>query len=170
MKVCIIGAGQSGLVTCKTFLEENYEVIVLEKSKSNGLFNNIMEKEYFTWSSSRYISGFSDFPIPKNFPVWMTIREFSEYLEMYKNKFNLDKNIVYEANVIKTKEIGNIWKINYIKNKKIRSIIVDKLIICTGLNSNPKYPNLKGFTGKIVHADDIYMKMKKKKMERIINK
>ncbi len=29
--VCIIGAGQSGLVTCKTFSEQNKKLIVLEK-------------------------------------------------------------------------------------------------------------------------------------------
>ena len=43
MNVCIIGAGQSGLVTCKTFVEQGFNVIVLENSH-NGLFHNIPEK------------------------------------------------------------------------------------------------------------------------------
>ena len=42
--ICIIGAGQSGLTTCKTFIEKNYNVLVLEKSNINGLFNSIKEK------------------------------------------------------------------------------------------------------------------------------
>lgn len=36
MKVVIIGGGQSGLVTCKTFVESGYDVVVLEKSDKNG--------------------------------------------------------------------------------------------------------------------------------------
>lgn len=60
MKVCVIGAGQSGLVSYKTFVEAGYNVIVLEQSGTNGLYHNIKEKDYFRWSSSRYISGFSD--------------------------------------------------------------------------------------------------------------
>ena len=60
MNLVIIGGGQSGLVTCKTFIENNFKVLLLEKgNKKNGLFSNVLEKEYFRWSSSRYISGFS---------------------------------------------------------------------------------------------------------------
>ena len=73
MKICIIGAGQSGLVTCKTFTEQNNEVLVFEKSNSNGLFSKIPEGDYFRWSSSRYVSGYSDFPIPDSYPTWMSL-------------------------------------------------------------------------------------------------
>ena len=79
MNICIIGAGQSGLVTCKTFIEQGFNVIVLEKNSNNGLFHKIPEKDYFKWSSSRYVSGYSDFPIPKSYPAWMTIKQFTEW-------------------------------------------------------------------------------------------
>ena len=86
MDLVIIGGGQSGLVTCKTFIENNFRVLLLDKVSKNGLFNNVLEKEYFRWSSSRYISGFSDFPIPKDFPVWMNFKQYCKYLELYKKK------------------------------------------------------------------------------------
>lgn len=100
----LIGAGQSGLVTCKTFLETN----------KNVLFDNLIEQEYFKWSSSRYISGFSDFPIPKSFPIWMNMAQFAQYLALYKSNFNLDKNILYKTEVLKTIPIGNKWKQHYL--------------------------------------------------------
>ena len=65
MKVVIIGGGQSGLVACKTFVESGYNVVVLEKSDKNGLFNNILEKEIFKWSSSKFVSGFFRFSYSK---------------------------------------------------------------------------------------------------------
>jgi cation diffusion facilitator CzcD-associated flavoprotein CzcO len=41
--ICIIGSGQSGLTTCKTFIEKGYNVIILEKNyNSNGLFSSII--------------------------------------------------------------------------------------------------------------------------------
>ena len=64
--ICIIGAGQSGLTTIKTFSDQN--IICLEKSNSNGMFKNIKEKNYFEWSSSKYMSAFSDFPMKKETP------------------------------------------------------------------------------------------------------
>ena len=43
MKVIIIGGGQSGLVTCKTFVENGLDTVVLEKGDTNGLFNNFSQ-------------------------------------------------------------------------------------------------------------------------------
>ncbi len=34
--ICIIGAGISGLVTAKTFIEEGYTVTIFEKQKKVG--------------------------------------------------------------------------------------------------------------------------------------
>jgi cation diffusion facilitator CzcD-associated flavoprotein CzcO len=83
--ICIIGAGQSGLVTCKTFSEKTQSILVLEKDASNGMFSFIKEKNLFYWSTSRFMSGFSDFPMNKNIPVWFTIQQYVDYLNSYKN-------------------------------------------------------------------------------------
>lgn len=178
MKVCVIGAGQSGLVTCKTFVEAGYNVIVLEQSGTNGLYHNIKEKDYFRWSSSRYISGFSDFPIPKDYPVWMSMRQYIQYINKYKVHFGLDRYIYYHSKVIRCEPKQNGWLVHYEQKEinlsnlsitrdipgKKHSIWVDKLIVTTGLNSVPKYPTgigLENFSGKILHSDDFYLKMNK---------
>ena len=156
MIVAIIGAGQSGLTTCKTFVEKNVNVIVFEKTNYNGLFNNIVEKDYFKWSSSKFISGFSDFPIPKEYPTWMTINQYINYLNSYKKRFNLDKYIKYNTEVINCIPKKDKWLITYKNKNNIKYIIVDKIIITTGLNSIPKFPKINNYTGTIFHSDDIY--------------
>jgi dimethylaniline monooxygenase (N-oxide forming) len=161
MSVVIIGAGQSGLVTCKTFKEKNYNVLVLEKNNKNGLFSNVLEKKYFKWSSSRYISGFSDFPIPKTFPVWMNFKQYCKYLELYKKKNDLDKYIKYDSSVKSVRKDGSKWIIKYNNNNKEYIIYSDFVIVSTGLNSVPKYPNLGNFKGKVIHTDTVYKKMNK---------
>ena len=158
--VCIIGAGQSGLTTCKTFAEKNYNIVVLEKSNNyNGMFSTIKEKEYFTWSTSRYMSGFSDYPMKKEIPIWFTIQDYINYLESYKNHFNLDKYIRYNSNVTRCYQNKNDeWIVEYNES----SLICKKLIICTGLNQTPKFPNIiNNFTGKIIHTEQVYRNMNK---------
>ena len=162
MKVVIIGGGQSGLVTCKTFVESGYDVVVLEKSDKNGLFNNVLEKEMFKWSSSKFVSGFSDFPIPKDYPIWMNFTQYVEYLQMYKRKFNLDNYILYNSEVINITKVHNNCKENWevtFKREETSIIKCDKLIISTGLNSSPKYIELVGYTGDVIHTDTVYKKM-----------
>jgi len=170
MIVAIVGAGQSGLTTAKTFIEKGIDIVVFEKSNSNGLFYNIKEKDYFKWSSSKYISSFSDFPIPKNYPIWMSINQFIQYLNAYKKKFNLDKYINYNTEVIKCIPKNNQWIITYRKHSFLYSITVDKLIITTGLNSTPKYPNLNNYSGAIFHGDDIYKMSKTEWKDNFNNK
>lgn len=161
--VCIIGSGQSGLVTCKTFAEKNYNVIVLEKNDINGLFNTINEKDYFKWSTSRSMSGFSDFPMDKTLPHWFTIQNYVDYLESYKKHFNLDQFIRYNSTVTNCKQNEREeWIVTYLNNGIETKLTCKKLIICAGLNQTLKFPDIvNGFAGEIIHTDEVYKNMTK---------
>lgn len=158
--LCIIGAGQSGLVTCKTFAETGKNIIVLEKCNGCiGMFSTIKEKKMFKWSTSRYMSGFSDFPMSKNTPVWFTIEDYVNYLQSYMTHFKLDKYIKYNSNVKKCYQNDEKeWIVEY-NNEKL---ICKKLIVCTGLNQTPKFPEIvKNFTGEVIHTEFVYRNMYK---------
>jgi hypothetical protein len=159
--ICIIGSGQSGLVTCKTFVEKKYNVIVLEQNNINGLFNTIKEKNYFKWSTSRTMSGFSDFPMDKNLPHWFTIKDYVDYLESYKKHFLLDKYIQYNSYVTNCNQNKNEeWVVKYKKNNIEMQLVCKKLIVCAGLNQTPKFPNIiKNYTGEIIHTEQVYRNM-----------
>ena len=161
--VCILGAGQSGLVTCKTFAEKNNNIIVLEKSNNNGLFSTIKEPNYFKWSTSRSMSGFSDYPMDKNLPHWFTIQDYINYLKSYKTHFNLEQYIKYNSNVIDCKQNENEeWIVKYKHYGFENKLICKKLIICTGLNQTPKFPDIiKNFTGEVIHTEEVYHNMYK---------
>ena len=162
--ICIIGSGQSGLTTCKTFIEKGYNVIVLEKNyDSNGLFSSIQEKEYFYWSSSKYMSSFSDFPMGDTIPEWFTIQQYIDYLESYKKKFDLEKHIMYNSNVINCEQNENSeWIVEYVNSYKIKKLVTKKLIVCSGLNQTPKFPEIiNNYTGEIIHTETVYRSMSK---------
>ena len=157
--ICIIGSGQSGLVTCKTFIERGYNVIILEKNyNSNGLFSSIQEKDYFYWSSSKYMSCFSDFPMNNKTSDWFTIQQYVHYLESYKNTFGLEKHISYNSKVINCDQTPDgTWSIQYINSHKPKVLFCKKLIICSGLNQTPKFPEIiNNYKGEIIHTDTVY--------------
>jgi len=158
--ICIIGGGQSGLVTCKTFIESGKSFILLEKCKDGiGMFSTIKEKRLFKWSTSRYMSGFSDFPMPKELPVWFTIEDYVNYLETYKKHFGLNKFVQYNSEV---KKCYQNEKEEWIVEYNNTNILCKKLIVCAGLNQTPKFPEIiKVFTGEVIHTEHIYRNMYK---------
>ena len=104
--LCILGGGQSGLVTLKTFSEKTNNIVLLEKCNGCvGLFANIKENQMFKWSTSSNMSGFSDFPIPKDVQVWFTIKDYVKYLDSYNHHFDLEQYIHYNSNVNKSWQI-----------------------------------------------------------------
>ena len=123
--VCIVGAGQSGLTTIKTFSDQN--IICLEKSCSNGMFQNIKEKNYFQWSSSKYISAFSDFPMTE-LPGWFTIEDYINYLKSYAKHFNLEKFIFFLSRSLfpksKVKTRNRLSELNFLMCSKTWNSLV----------------------------------------------
>ena len=158
--ICIVGGGQSGITTCKTFSEKGYNVIVLEQSENcNGMFCNIKEKDYFRWSTSSYMSGFSDFPMDTT-NSWFTINDYVVYLKAYMKKFNLYKFMKYGCLVTNTRQDNDqTWEVEYNENGMTNNVLrCKKLIICTGLNQTPKYPEIVDQVDEIpiYHTQDVY--------------
>ena len=79
-KICVIGAGASGITAVKSCLEENFDVVCYDKSDYFGGLWRYREEDVdglasvassTTINSSKEMSAFSDFPPPKNFPNFM---------------------------------------------------------------------------------------------------
>lgn len=168
---CIIGGGQSGIATCKTFSEKSNSIIVLERQNGcNGMFCNIKEKDYFRWSTSSYMSGFSDFPMDTS-KSWFSIKEYVSYLNSYKNHFNLERFFNYSSNVTKcTQESNGEWIIDYTKAYNKEKLRCKYLIICSGLNQVPKYPSIVRNERNIYHTQEIYYMDKYEWISRFQNK
>ena len=99
-KCCIIGAGVAGLTSIKHCLEVDIEPTCFEKDEDiGGLWNYHDEaKDGFPSlykscriNTSKEMTCFSDFPIPKEFPNFMHHTDFKRYLDMYADWFKLRK-------------------------------------------------------------------------------
>src|SRR5258706_15588887 len=103
MKVGIIGAGLSGLVTAKTLLNYGHEVVIFEKGKElGGVWSSCNHYPGLTTQNTRDTYAFSDFPMPKSFPEFPTGLQMLEYLKAYADKFSLVDKIQFETAIIAT--------------------------------------------------------------------
>ncbi len=164
-QICVIGAGISGLVTAKTFIEEGYEVTVFEKQKGLG----------GVWETSRAYPGlntqntgdtycFSDYPMPASYPEWPTGEQMQNYLESYAQHFGVTERIRFQAEVTNVsrrtgEQLGWVVTVR-INEVEEQNHEFDFVLVCNGTFSIPKVPSLPGrdeFTasgGKVLHSTE----------------
>ena len=93
-KVCIIGAGSSGLAAAKTFSERGIPFDCLERENDIGGFGTratntgvVYDTTYLV--SSRKYTGFEDYPFPEDYPTYPSHRETMAYLRDYALNFGI---------------------------------------------------------------------------------
>ena len=135
--------------------------IILEKRECFGgiwaysddpNINTVTKKTIMT--SPKDLSYFSDMIPSSKYPTFMTATDFYNYLSKYIKKHNLDKNMLFNQNVVKVYKKNDIHYVETDNNKYSSKY----LIICSGLNykrSNvfsKKYPN---YTGTVYNAQEV---------------
>lgn len=163
MKIAIIGAGPSGLVTLKELLAEGHSAVCYEKSPDiGGVFrfdpkgNGVYESTQMT--SSTFLSCFSDFPAPKGSPDFFTHRQYIQYLDQYADHFKLRPHIRFNRQIIHIQqERPNLWRVRVkqIATGKLDEIFVNAVAICSGAHQTPyvpEIPELSDYTGTTLHS------------------
>jgi len=164
--ICVIGAGISGLVAAKTFLEEGYEVTVFEKQKElGGVWESSRTYAELTTQSPRDKYAFTDYPMPKSYPEWPKAYHIRDYLKSYAQHFGVMPKIKFETEVTKVERSSKkeSWIIsvdfkqdNLVKRKK--KFEFDFVVVCNGIFNIPKIPYFPGKDdfinsgGKLLHS------------------
>jgi len=169
-RIGIIGAGISGLVSAKTFLEEGYDVTIFEKKPGlGGVWEKSRTYPELTTQSNKDKYCFSDYPMPASYSEWPTAEEMRDYLESYAKHFGIIDKIRYETEVINVSRKADDqpgWIVN-VRGKDLNGLLskeetheFDFAIICNGTFSMPYLPSLPGkeeFTasgGLVLHSTD----------------
>ncbi|KAH8665039.1 hypothetical protein BGZ60DRAFT_410647 [Tricladium varicosporioides] len=173
----IIGAGWHGLAMAKTYLESNPstkpKITILDYADSIG----------GTWAKERLYPGlktnnvvgtfeFSDFPLDtKKYGLHpgdhIPGNVVHEYLLEFAECYGISSLIRYRTKVHATTLLkDSTWRVEYsltglYDNEDLAArsqIIASKLVIATGLTSQPYIPNFPGqekFTGTLLHSKDL---------------
>lgn len=174
--VTIIGAGWSGLVACKSMLEEGLSVVAIEKREGIGgvwmysddpTIPTVMKSTCCT--SSTTVTEMSDFPMPEEIGMFPHNIDVLEYLESYAEEFNLMPHIQLNTSVSKVEKEGEVWHLTCSSGDTYTSTY---LIIATGVVQKPnrdlEKTMLKGYTGKIFHASEIKAPIDEFKNKRLL--
>ena len=106
MRVCVIGAGVSGLVSCKALRDKGIEHTCFEASDDvggNWYFKNpngrsaVYESLHIDTSKSRL--QFEDFPVPEEWPDFPSHRLMHDYFRAYVEEFGLRDGIEFGTGV-----------------------------------------------------------------------
>ncbi|XP_060588657.1 flavin-containing monooxygenase 5-like [Ruditapes philippinarum] len=171
---CVIGAGVAGLAGVKQCLEEGIKPVCFEKDFDiGGLWHyrdyasNDQEPSLYNSCSintSKEMTCYSDFPIPKDFPNFMHHTHFKKYLELYAENFDLMNYIKLQTEVIKVEKADNFeetgqWIVTTrdLKSNKTSKEKFDFVMIANGHLTEPNKPSLPGlekFKGKVLHTHD----------------
>ncbi len=160
-RVCIIGAGPSGIVAAKALREKGIELVLYEqRSRVGGLWavsDADAQASYpsLECNTSKRRTQFSDFPMPAAFPPFPHNTEMAAYFDAYVDHFGLRDSIVFNTSVQHAAPAqGGGWDVA-LSTGGTRH--VDALVVANGHHRDPRWPDppFPGrFSGRQVHAHD----------------
>ena len=141
MKIAVIGAGSSGLITLKYLLEAypGTDVVCFEKSHSvRGCWGN--QRPDFVSTSTKYTTQFSCFrkwspeaAPEQNFAEFYRGAEFGDYLEAFASHFHLKERIRFGVELQHLSGRDGNWTLLLTENGKEERLSFDAVFLCTGL-------------------------------------
>ena len=160
--VAIVGAGPSGLVCAKVFLDDGFDVTVFDEQRELG----------GTWSAEKAYADlhtqqpggtyeFSDLFDGEEFAPWQKVHD---YLQKYANLFHITERIRFQTRVVSIdkddlKNDAIPWMITVkTADGENETLEFDFVVVATGVYSKPFVPTFPGqhkFTGSIVYPSMI---------------
>lgn len=158
-RVCVVGAGSSGLAAARNFLAHGFAVDVLERGDDLGGNWNYGKGTARVYRSTHTISSkpgteYPDFPMPADFPDYPHHSQVLDYLRRYAAHFGLGPHIRYGAGVARVVPApggpAEGWDVTTEAGETRR---YGAVVIANGHNWNPKYPTYPGtFAGEVTHS------------------
>lgn len=154
--ICIIGGGPGGLCMARALKRQGLDYEQFERhSDFGGVWDlenpgtPMYESAHFI--SSRDLSGFLDYPMPKHFPDYPSNRQILEYLRSFALAFGLYDKVRFNTVVERVdKDEDGRWIITLGNGERRR---YRALVCATGCNWDPNMPEIKGhFNGEIRHS------------------
>jgi cation diffusion facilitator CzcD-associated flavoprotein CzcO len=160
-RVCVVGAGSSGLTAARNLLAEGLPVDVLERSADLGGNWNYGTPYARVYRSTHTISSkpgteYPDFPMPDAYPDYPHHTEILAYLRDYAERFGLLEHIEFEREVSgieRSAEPGPFGDVCWDVETAGEVRRYGAVVIANGHNWDPKIPEYPGdFTGRSMHS------------------
>ena len=160
-KVCVIGAGCSGITALKNLLQAGVtDVVCYEQNDQVGgnwiyspkiSHSSVCETTHII--SSKKLSEYMDFPMPDHYPDYPSHEQVLAYFQSYARHFGLHDYIRFNTSVARVEKTAEErWTVTLDDGS---SDTFDYLFVANGHHSVPRHPELPGeFTGEYLHAHE----------------
>ncbi|KAL2883320.1 hypothetical protein SGCOL_000999 [Colletotrichum sp. CLE4] len=175
IRVAIIGAGASGLVTAKYLRQArqyfgvpDVEVRVFEKEDGVGGVCKYKAYEEAEMVSSKYLTAFSDFRVSKDLPDFLPTEEYVRYLKGFCTHFDLWGVIETKTEILRVSHTSSGHRVFFRRIERLRaadrrdgeqqeeSWDCDAIAICSGLNNVPFIPSIEGLENmSYLHSSEV---------------
>ena len=145
--VCIIGGGSSGVAVAKALKQRGIGFDCFEAgSDIGGMWryqnDNGLSSAYASLhiDTSRDNLGYSDVPIPRDLPDFLSHAQFLAYLEDYADRFDIRRHITFQTCVeAVTPAADGRWQVRLSDG---RSPVYATVIVANGHLWDPRWPDL----------------------------
>ncbi len=161
-RICVIGAGPSGLVATKTLAEAGLDPVCIDMSSVVGgqwvIDNpNGRSAAYHSLHTNtpRRMSRFSDFEIPEDWPEFLPAGRVVEWLQSYVEHFGLQPRLRLRTEVVHAAPVGEQgWKVqSRTEDGVVADELFDGIVVASGTYWQPRCPDwARAFTGDLLHA------------------
>ena len=163
--VCaVIGAGPGGLATAKALRDRGISCHVFEAAATPGGMWQITSPGSAAYptlqcNSSRSVTQFRSFPMPKSWPDFPTYQHMADYLDAYVAEFDLSDMIELNSPVTDVEPVPgpglpghNGWAVTTASHG---TRCYEHVVVATGHHRTPHLPDLPGeFRGEVLHSRD----------------
>jgi dimethylaniline monooxygenase (N-oxide forming) len=162
-KVCVIGAGSSGIAASKALHERGFDFDCFEKSDrvgGNWVYKNRngMSSAYRSLhiNTSRDRMQYPGFPMPKSYPDFPHHTQIAAYFDAYVDHFGFRERITFETAVERAAPADGGWEVALDDGRVER---YDALMVANGHHwdarwPDPPFPGADTFAGLQLHAHD----------------
>lgn len=159
-RVCVIGAGSSGIAACKTLKDHCIPFDCYESSDrvggnwAYGNRNNMSSayKSLFI-NTSKPRMQYSDYPMPESYPIFPHHTQVAEYFDSYVDHFHFRHHIRFNSTVTGANPIdGGGWEI-ILQDGSVHNYRA--LLVANGHHWDPRWPDppFPGhFNGEVIHS------------------
>ncbi|WP_266368980.1 flavin-containing monooxygenase [Tellurirhabdus rosea] len=161
--VCIIGAGSSGVTAAKTLRQHGIAFDCFEKGSDIGGNwrydnDNGLSSAYRSLhiNTNRDVMAYSDFPMPRDYPMFPHHRQILHYFESYARHFGLYEHITFRTAVTDVRRSADGCGYRVTTDTGLERDY-KYVIVANGHHWNPRYPDppFPGtFTGETLHSHD----------------
>jgi len=164
-RVCVVGAGSSGIAACQVLHARAISFDCLEKGSTIGgnwryMNDNGLSSAYRSLhiNTSRDLTGYATFPIPRDYPDYPDHWLLAKYFDDYVDHFGFRDRITFRTEVTKVAPADGGWDVTVAgPDASPRTEHYAAVLVANGHHWDPRwpeptFPGQDSFTGEQIHA------------------